>query len=60
MKWSNGAYYFGRFLQLLALLSMPSAIWVGHFGHNERGAIVIFTGSLALFFIGWLLTLFAR
>ena len=47
-------YYIGRVLQLFALLLMPSAIWVGHFGHNEQGAIIIFSGSIAIFFIGWL------
>ncbi|MBI4000022.1 MAG: hypothetical protein HY351_05340 [Candidatus Omnitrophica bacterium] len=47
-------YYLGRTLQLFALLLMPFAIWVGHFGHNEQGAIIIFVGSIAIFFIGWL------
>ena len=47
-------YHFGRFLQVTALVMMPFAIWVGHFGRDERGAIQIFLGSLALFFLGWL------
>ncbi len=49
-------YYVGRTFQLLALLWMPLTIWTGHLGHNERGAILIFTGSLALFWAGWGLT----
>ncbi|MBI4358076.1 MAG: hypothetical protein HY584_02135 [Candidatus Omnitrophica bacterium] len=49
------AYSFGRFLQVLALVTMPFAIWVGHIGHNERGAIIIFVGSVAVFCAGWFL-----
>ncbi|MBI4395115.1 MAG: hypothetical protein HY583_02845 [Candidatus Omnitrophica bacterium] len=51
-------YYLGRTLQVFALILMPSSIWVGHFGHNEQGAIVIFVASIALFFIGWLIQRF--
>lgn len=49
-------YFIGRLLQIVALIAMPFAIWVGHFGHNERGAIIIFLGSIFLFFIGWLIS----
>ena len=31
---------------------MPSAIWAGQLGHDERGAIGIFLGSLLVFGIG--------
>ena len=49
----NRPYYLlGRFLQVIGLVVMPFAIWVGHFGHNERGAIVIFLSSIAIFFVG--------
>ena len=48
-------YYTGRFFQLAALLAMPSAIWVGHLGHDERSAIFIFVCSIVIFLIGWLL-----
>ncbi|GEM_PF-902951 len=48
-------YYFGRFLQLMALMIMPSAIWIGHFRHSEAGAITIFIGSMFMFFVGWLI-----
>jgi len=48
-------YLAGRIFQLIGLLAMPSAIWVGHFGHNEQGAIAIFVGSLLVFFIGHIL-----
>lgn len=48
-------YYVGRFLQMVGLITMPSAIWVGHFGHNERASIIIFVGSAAIFYIGVLL-----
>ncbi len=46
---------FGRSLQLLALLVMPAAIWVGHFNRDEKGALTIFLGSIVIFFFGWLL-----
>jgi len=49
-------YYFGRLLQLVALIALPSAIWMGHFGHNERGSITIFIGSIFIFFIGWFIS----
>jgi hypothetical protein len=49
-------YYVGRTLQALALFVMPFAMWVGHFGHNETGSVLIFFGSIALFFFGWWLT----
>ena len=47
-------YCIGRILQLFALLLMPSAIWVGHFRHNEQGAIAVFVSSMAVFFVGWI------
>ena len=45
-------YGAGRGLQLMGLLVLPSAIWVGHFNHDEKGAICIFMGSVAIFFAG--------
>ena len=48
-------YYMGRILQLAALMVLPYAIWVGQLGHDERGAIVIFAGSIIVFFAGWFL-----
>ena len=50
-------FYLGRLLQLIALIAMPSAIWIGHFLHNERGAIIIFVGSMVVFVMGWIITL---
>ena len=48
---------FGRGLQILSLLMMPSAIWVAEFKHSEQEAITVFAGSVVIFFIGWI---FAR
>jgi len=48
-------YGIGRTLQLIALLVMPSAIWVGHFEHNEAGAIAVFLGAIVLFMAGYVL-----
>lgn len=45
-------YLAGRGLQIVSLVALPSAIWVGHFGHDERGAILIFVGSVVIFFTG--------
>ena len=45
-------YSMGRFLQVAALVLMPFSIWAGQLGHNERGAIAIFVGSIGVFFIG--------
>ena len=49
-------YSAGRIFQLIGLAALPSAIWVGQFGHNERGTIAIFLASLLIFLLGWLLT----
>jgi hypothetical protein len=49
-------YLAGRIFQIIGLIAMPSAIWVGHFGRNERGSIAIFAASLLVFFMGFILT----
>ena len=48
-------YMAGRVFQLIGLIAMPSSLWVGWIGHNERGSIGIFLGSILVFFIGWIL-----
>ena len=53
-------YRAGRIFQLIGLLAMPSAIWLGQFAHNERGSIGVFLGSLLVFWLGFLLTRVAR
>lgn len=50
----------GRIFQLIGLLAMPSAIWLGQFAHNERASIGVFLGSLLVFWLGYLLTQAAR
>ncbi len=45
-------YLAGRGLQITGLIALPSAIWVGHFGRDEKGAILIFVGSVVIFFAG--------
>ena len=49
-------YLAGRIFQLIGLIAMPSAIWVGHFERNEQGAIAIFVGSMVVFLIGYALS----
>ena len=49
-------YRTGRAFQLAGLIILPSAIWVGHIDHNEKGAIIIFLGSSLAFLAGYLLT----
>lgn len=57
---SKPAYVIGRFLQVLALITMPSAMWVAQFEHNEPVSIGLFLGSLAVFYAGYGLTRMAR
>lgn len=45
----------GRIFQVIGLIALPSAIWVGEFGHSERGMIAIFAASLLVFFLGYLI-----
>jgi thiol:disulfide interchange protein len=49
-------YWLGRFLELLGLLILPSAIWITEVLRNETQALAVFFGGVALFFAGWLLT----
>lgn len=49
------SYYLGRFLQLAALIVMPSAIFAGEFLHSEKIALTLFLGSGFIFLIGWIL-----
>jgi hypothetical protein len=55
----SALYYSGRALQLFALFTMPSSIWVGWIKHDEAGCIVLFLGSIAVFYTGYLLTQWA-
>ena len=48
-------YNLGRLLQLLGLLTMPAAIWVAEFRHDERGSISVFAGAGIIFLIGMFL-----
>ncbi len=51
-------YLAGRIFQLIGLIAMPSAIWVGFLGHNERGCIAIFAASILVFAVGYFLARF--
>ena len=53
-------YLAGRIFQVMGLIALPSAIWVGHFGHSERGSIAIFLASIFVFYLGYLLTRLGR
>ena len=46
-------YSLGKLMQLIGLMILPSALWVGHFGHNEPAAIAIFVGAIAVFYLGY-------
>lgn len=46
-------YFIGRTLQVIGLVTMPSAIWAAAVYHNERACIQIFTASLAVFLSGY-------
>ena len=47
---------FGRALQLLALLVLPSAIWTAEMTHSEAVSIGLFLCSVTVFFAGYALT----
>ena len=49
-------YWLGRGLQISGLLVLPSAIWVGSMGHNEKSCIFIFVACTAAFYAGYFLT----
>jgi len=40
----------------MSLVALPNAIWVSEFYHHEKGALMVFFGSMLLFLIGWILT----
>ena len=56
----NIVYYAGRIFQLIGLLALPSAIWVGQMGHSEKAAIAILISSLLVFAIGTFLVQLSR
>lgn len=49
-------FYCGRGLQLAALAVMPLSMWITQFKHDEKAALTVFLGSIAAFFVGYLLT----
>ena len=49
-------YWAGRALQLSGLLVLPSAIWVGSMGHQEKNCIIIFVACTMIFYTGYFLT----
>ncbi|HXV28568.1 MAG TPA: hypothetical protein VD913_06340 [bacterium] len=53
-------YFAGRIFQVIGLIAMPSAIWVGFLGHNERGSVAIFVASILVFTTGYFLTQFSK
>lgn len=53
-------YWSGRVLELLGLITLPSVIWVAEFRHNETAVIVLFTGSVGVFWLGYLLIHFSN
>lgn len=55
----NLFYSAGRTCQLIGLITLPSAIWVGQIGRDERGAITIFLSSVLIFSVGYLLIHFS-
>lgn len=46
----------GKFLQLTGLVVLPMSLWVGFYRHNEKGSLLIFISSVAVFWLGTLLT----
>lgn len=52
-------YWLGRGLQLVGLITLPTVIWVAEFRHNEAAVITLFTGSVGVFWLGYLLIHFS-
>lgn len=46
----------GKFFQLTGLVALPMSLWVGFYRHNEKGSLLIFISSVAVFWLGTLLT----
>lgn len=53
-------YTFGRALQFIGLLVMPSAMWFAEVQHSEARSIGVFVGAGVLFLIGMMLTRFSN
>lgn len=49
-------YGLGRALQIAGLAALPFSLWVGFVGHDEQGSLMIFLGSIAVFYAGYFLT----
>lgn len=45
-------YPLGRGLQIVALLGLPPAIWVGQFGRSMMGEVAILGGAIVIFLVG--------
>jgi hypothetical protein len=52
----KGIYALGRALQIASLVVMPAAIWASAIRHSEKESILIFLGSIVVFYVGYLLT----
>ena len=53
-------YLAGRAFQLMGLIAMPSAIWLGAVAHYEKGCIAVFVSSILVFYLGHALERFAK
>jgi len=49
-------YKVGRTLQVAGLAALPFSLWIGFVGHDEQGSLMIFLGSIAVFYAGYFLT----
>ncbi len=52
----KGLYYLGRALQVAALIAMPASLWASSISNSEKESILIFLGSIVVFYVGYLLT----
>ncbi len=52
----KGIFRLGRTLQVASLVAMPAAIWASAIRHSEKESILIFLGSIVVFYVGYLLT----
>ncbi len=52
----KGIYLLGRTIQVSSLVIMPAALWASAIRHSEKESILIFLGSIVVFYVGYLLT----
>ncbi len=59
LEMGKGFYVLGRALQVISMIVMPAALWASAIRHSEKECILIFLGSIVVFYASYLLTRFS-